>query len=435
MCMEGDQNFGVGENDRRYLGDVIMINPEGEDLAEGEAVPVCHMTGGHDVSCDDEDEDTYAVPSDIPFVENKGDENEVISAVRENDCLLLQQLAQKNVDFNSLCHCQWVPCTIRVQRGDFSRQLQMTGYAAIHVAVIHASIKTIKCLLTGGADINLRDSNRRSPLQLAAAVDRLKVVRLLIDKGADINNQSSSLRTPLLEAITNHSEDLVRTLVESGADVNLPDIKGTTPLSFAVGHMYPSSNFGTDLTIIRILLDAGCDVDKSNPAGASALMLAAGLKLVPVIHMLLSAGANINKMDNAGHNAFHTAVAGQRNLSAMQTLMWNGAATHTSNKKGETPLDKALQFGSISILRLLLSADAAPHRHDIMTAPRIVQLRNYLPEFDAWLRQEMHEPRSLRRICREMIRYHLSPHGLTRMSELELPRTLVDFLLGRDVVD
>lgn len=102
---------------------------------------------------------------------------------------------------------------------------------------------------------------------------------------------------------------------------------------------------------------------------------------------------------------------------------------------GETPLDKALQFGSISILRLLLSADAAPHRHDIMTAPRIVQLRNYLPEFDAWLRQEMHEPRSLRRICREMIRYHLSPHGLTRMSELELPRTLVDFLLGRDVVD
>lgn len=45
MCMEGDQNFGVGENDRRCLGDVIMINPEGEDPAEGEAVPVCHMTG------------------------------------------------------------------------------------------------------------------------------------------------------------------------------------------------------------------------------------------------------------------------------------------------------------------------------------------------------------------------------------------------------
>lgn len=45
------------------------------------------------------------------------------------------------------CAGQWVPCTIRVQRGDFSRQLQMTGYAAIHVAVIHASIKVRHVIL------------------------------------------------------------------------------------------------------------------------------------------------------------------------------------------------------------------------------------------------------------------------------------------------
>ena len=47
--------------------------------------------------------------------------------------------------------------------------------------VIH--VQTIKCLLSLGSDVNVRDKNERTALQLAVAVNRPKVARCLIDAG------------------------------------------------------------------------------------------------------------------------------------------------------------------------------------------------------------------------------------------------------------
>ena len=89
-----------------------------------------------------------------------------------------------------------------------------------------------------------------------------------------------------------------------------------------------------------------------------------------------------------------------------------------------------LKFGSVAMLRLLLSADAVPHNYDVLTAPRIVQLRQYLPEFVDWLHKEFYEPRTLRRLCREVIRNQMSPHNLPKVRDLGLPETLNMYILG-----
>lgn len=380
----------------------------------------------------DDDDDDNVVLSNTISVENNVNENEAITAVRTNNIEELRRLASDRFDFSATCHWDGAPCMVRTQLEGFPKQLQLMGYSALHVAAIHSSLKTIRFLLENGANINLRDKNQRTALQLAVAINRMKAARLLINKGADINTCSLSGRSPLMEAVMNFNLQLTNLLIAAGADVNMPDTKGTTPLLAAINSTAHLQGKESANNIVHSLLNGGCLVDKSNPAGATPLMLAAGFKNVPVIHMLISAGANVNQADNSGRTAFAMAIEGQRNVTALQTLMQYGAATHIPDHKGKTPLDKATQFGSITVLRLLLSADAAPHRYDILTAPRIVQLRQILPDFDAWLHKEFYEPRSLRRLCREFIRRQVSPNNLPLVGELGLPRTLNNFLFGAE---
>ena len=47
-------------------------------------------------------------------------------------------------------------------------------------------VQTIRCLLSLGADVNARDKNERTALQLAVAVNRPRVARCLIDAGGQL---------------------------------------------------------------------------------------------------------------------------------------------------------------------------------------------------------------------------------------------------------
>jgi hypothetical protein len=58
------------------------------------------------------------------------------------------------------------------------------------------------------------------------------------------------------------------------------------------------------------------------------------------------------------------------------------------------------------------------------------QVRKIVPEFDEYLNQEFLEPRSLMRLCREVVRASLSPFNLPHVSSLELPHSLCNFILG-----
>ena len=56
----------------------------------------------------------------------------------------------------------------------------------------------------------------------------------LLEGGADVNVQNSLKRTPLTLAVMKASPSLVRILLSYRADVNIPDLYGQTPLSFAI---------------------------------------------------------------------------------------------------------------------------------------------------------------------------------------------------------
>ena len=57
------------------------------------------------------------------------------------------------------------------------------------------------------------------------------------------------------------------------------------------------------LTLVKLLLAAGADVNHQNPTGETALMHASRQGYIDVVKVLLEAGANVNLQDNFGWTA------------------------------------------------------------------------------------------------------------------------------------
>ncbi|KAH0538896.1 hypothetical protein FGG08_004552 [Glutinoglossum americanum] len=90
----------------------------------------------------------------------------------------------------------------------------------------------VKLLLTGGANVNAVDSERRAPLHYAARSGHEEVVEMLLQGEASIEMKDNVRGTPLASAIENGSRGVTKRLLERGANVNyhyIPIVSGTQP--------------------------------------------------------------------------------------------------------------------------------------------------------------------------------------------------------------
>lgn len=88
-------------------------------------------------------------------------------------------------------------------------------------------------LIEHGANVNLCDSKKRSPLHLAAASGSLDDIRDLLAAKANIEARDEHGWTPLFRAVTNERKDAVRLLIEKGADIDAKDNTGLTASDWA----------------------------------------------------------------------------------------------------------------------------------------------------------------------------------------------------------
>ena len=98
-------------------------------------------------------------------------------------------------------------------------------------------------------NVNALDSCSRSVLHLAAINGNLRIIRLLLAAGANVNVQDSDGRTPMMKAVECGHTDVLQLLLETaGADVDLADReKGNTALHTAL----IGANLDCALYIIR----------------------------------------------------------------------------------------------------------------------------------------------------------------------------------------
>ncbi|XP_063690503.1 uveal autoantigen with coiled-coil domains and ankyrin repeats-like [Bolinopsis microptera] len=134
----------------------------------------------------------------------------------------------------------------------------------------------------------------------------------------------------LISAIENHDMgEVVRICSQSPEVISIPDKTGVTPLMIAAVRGYPS--------IIRILLEAGANLDQLNPGGKTALMLAAYHGHSHVITTLMELGCDWQRLDNAGCTALHYCVE-RGNIDIAQTLIDSGADINMPDSRGYTCL-------------------------------------------------------------------------------------------------
>ena len=125
------------------------------------------------------------------------------------------------------------------QQPDLIHAFSPDGWTALHLNF--GNLEMAKLLIDSGADLNLNSKNKlnATPLQGAAAFNRIELAKLYLSRGANVNCRSEGGGTPLHEAAANGFVDFARLLIDHGADVNARDDSGKTPLADALEYKKP----------------------------------------------------------------------------------------------------------------------------------------------------------------------------------------------------
>ncbi|CAM0901780.1 unnamed protein product [Alopecurus aequalis] len=99
----------------------------------------------------------------------------------------------------------------------------------IHVSAREGAIDDVKKHLAAGIQVNIRDSEERTPLHWAVDRGHLNAVEVLVNSNADVNAQDNEGQTALHYAVLCEREDIAELLVKHQADLQIKDGDGNTP--------------------------------------------------------------------------------------------------------------------------------------------------------------------------------------------------------------
>lgn len=156
-------------------------------------------------------------------------------------------------------------------------------------------------LLEQGADVDAVGKKEMRPLFWALAKQSLKGFTFLLEKGADpnfymedIDNHPHQHKPSLMEFLAEaDAQQYLKLALEHGGNPNL-----------VVESYYPDGRLSSRNTIIssaimrnqsenvRILAEAGANLDYQNSAKQTPMMTAAGIKNFEIVHLLLEKGAD-----------------------------------------------------------------------------------------------------------------------------------------------
>ena len=204
---------------------------------------------------------------------------------------------------------------------DFT-SLMIASYFGLTAVVKHL----LKC---GSVDLDLKDGTyERSALSWAAG-NGFDVVAKLLIKG--IHRHVRGMRLPF----------------SKGAQVDYVDRRGRTPLMYAAwnGH----------IAVVRQLLIAGAFINSKDDIGGTALSYAVCSGHNDVLKLLLKKGTEADSEDHTRMALLLSAA--EKNDDDVVKLLLETGKIHLEFKdgNGRTPLIRAIEGGSVEVVRLLLA--------------------------------------------------------------------------------
>lgn len=172
-------------------------------------------------------------------------------------------------------------------------------------------MKTVKMLIDGGADVNIKNNIGRDALMIATEYSNSNIETVII-ASRNSNNDSNT--------------ETVRILIDGGADVNITDISGLSSLMIACRN----SNWYSNVETVKMLINAGANVNikysdsKYGDSGYTALMVSSrysnSASNIETVKMLIDSGADIDTKDNYGHTALMIASKYSNSSSNIETV-------------------------------------------------------------------------------------------------------------------
>jgi len=209
-------------------------------------------------------------------------------------------------------------------------------FTPLELAIKHHKWEAAKFLVDNGAEINIADEYKNTPLIKAAKYSKDDLLLSLLEKNANVNAQNTSGRTSLIEAVngyhtnTNVIPSLVDALLLHKANPNLADNEGNTALHHAV------YTIGRQPQVIEKLIKAQADPNIKNKEGNTPLMIAVARGDSDIVEELLKApGINLKLANVKNQNALSIALD-DHDPNRVEMLLKAGVPADVKNSKGHT---------------------------------------------------------------------------------------------------
>lgn len=238
------------------------------------------------------------------------------------------------------------------------------------VAIRNGKIDIVKVLIASGCSV---DDSADRVLHDAAATNRVDLMEVLwvSFENIDVNLVDSEGRTPLhVAAVRGHVESL-RFLISIGGNPDVCDCNGWTPLHFAAaeGHIeavefllnccfyvkYAVTKDGK--SAFTLAVDGGHSHLYSSLYLGDVMHRAARVDDINRLKTCIAEGAEVNGRDQNGWTPLHRAAFKGR-IECVKLLINNGAQVDLVDESGYTPLHCAVEAGHVQVALYLIAQGA-----------------------------------------------------------------------------
>lgn len=226
-------------------------------------------------------------------------------------------------------------------------------------AAAHGHQDAVTLLIEKHANVNIVGGLYGTAVQTAAAQGKAKILEILLEKKAEVNligDRSHACRSPasalvLASKIANKKkcESVIRLLADAGADLNATDAEGGTALHAAAS--------GGSMNVLKLLVDKNARLDIQDDDGSTPLLLALLQTRYDVAEYLIENGADLNMKDAYGVAPIHAAIL-QTQPKLLETLLCHKVDIHVKNDEGRTALHLAVGENDGLAVELLVAHNA-----------------------------------------------------------------------------
>src|SRR5688500_15738084 len=343
--------------------------------------------------------------ADVNAKESFGGQSALMWAAAQGQAEMVKFLASKGADVNARGVVrQWERKVITEPR---PKDMNQGGFTPLLYAAREGCVDCARHLIAAGADPDLEDPERITPLNMALLNLHFEFAAFMIKAGADVNKWDLFGRSPIYMAAdvstlpvkgngamavlpsedSTTALDVARLLLEAGANPNLQlkrrppyrdvpqDRGGDTILAQGATPLLRVARAG-DAPFVELLLKHKALIDLPSKEGVTPLMAAAGVEfgarvtrgrnrteegVLKTLQLLVDAGANINarSVTDARRRAIEGAASAQdQYIVSTRTGMRSSQMPSVQAAPHETALHGAAQHGLNAVVKFLVEHGA-----------------------------------------------------------------------------